>query len=1318
MNTLIDSIEPWLRQVALLSLKGSLLALAVGIVILLLRRQISPAWRHWLWLLVLLRFVLPDLGTSSLSMTFVAEMPATVAAQVPEVSAFTPPAVEFENVSPAEPWQPLSAGSAAPTMTPWLPPPAPWTLWQRLTLAWLLGVAVVLGTMVLLHLRMLRRLRRDARMPASPVAAMLRDACALARVRRCPRLIVTDAVHAPALFGVLKPAILLPHRVAAGNEPAALQLILLHEIAHLQRRDLWSQIFASLITALHWFNPIVWLAGRCMRAEAEMAADARALRRTDAAAAHRLGEVLLGFAHHRAAGWMVWLSAVTMLGISASKRDLKRRIEALMDVANGRRTGWVIGMGAFLVLAVIGLTSSPAEEAKKPVTQEPVKADDDSATTVVTGIVVDEAGKPVKAAKVRLFINLVGRGDNQDRRTGEDGKFRFEAVPKAASLNLRAEHSDYAESNLLNFNGISKSEERRLVLPRFSWIVGKITDQRDGRPIKDARVFFGIANKVSLISRFEWTHPSAHTNAAGEYRLPVKVRDLNEIIVRAWAPEMASLSRIIKVTGRETTVDAALEPVERIPGKVLNAEGQPVKDAFVWVVEDAVRLDESFKPITLEMMRSRDRVNMTHGKFFISLGYSKEDGAVSVHDVEPFLKDKLWVVAMHPEAGFARMQARDLKPGVVFKLERWASMNGRMIRNDGSPVADATVAIDAKGDSDLPSNPETLKITHSIKFITDKNGGYKIDHLLPRATFSAVTIYGLTFKSEYLPITPVTVGAGLQSDRQITLGPSLRGRLAGGVRAVQGRIVLPEGYAFRSDSYYIHFSISSKGATLPLMPQPDQDGRFITEPLPPGNYELSVSIIPRTPGMDLPRDAGRWMRFQVAAGGAASPLRLEDIILEKADFTFKPRAENPALLSQPPIYVEGPDGKIEITTMDADKKPVPGVKIEVLDLVDHAHVPMGLDKALMQAVVATSDENGKATLTFPRMPVPGRTASGVQVIGTAQDGSTSRKTELMDGRKAELRVYPQIPVAITISNPIVSWSASSSGGMIAENQPLQGGELKTRLALEYGTHFVLQGTTAEGKMLFSKAISAGKNHGQEIKTALTLTPGVEIEGIIEGLPADDEGTGGVVARVYVKSEGEMNQIAKGYPPSVPWTVWAPVGRDGRFHFTGMPRGMVSLTGLGKGWTTQSRLLSSDSSTLVNIASSAGKESVTLSTRSCVKRTVRVLLPDGSPAAGATVQLEWPSISLMTISLMTLDRNNLLAEDAEKYARFKTESWTARQAAVDDQGLVTLKNRLPGKTYCQVFWADPKTQHPRWGFAYFSIEDQETKTPLEIKVIEK
>ena len=215
-------------------------------------------------------------------------------------------------------------------------------------------------------------------------------------------------------------------------------------------------------------------------------------------------------------------------------------------------------------------------------------------------------------------------------------------------------------------------------------------------------------------------------------------------------------------------------------------------------------------------------------------------------------------------------------------------------------------------------NGKALKISQHLRFKTDKAGNYKIDRLLPSAGFTGVTI-----NRAYHSISPVAVSSGPQKFQNITLNPSLRRGFANGVRAVQGRIILPEGHSFRSEEYFTHLSISADELGIHEYPTPDADGRFMTESLPAGTYHLNLSINPRKSGMSLPRDAGRWMQFKIEPDADKSLLILDDIRVEKTDLTLKPRAETNPETAQPPVYIDGPNGQIEVTTTYAIKRPAP-----------------------------------------------------------------------------------------------------------------------------------------------------------------------------------------------------------------------------------------------------------------------------------------------------------------------------------------------------------------------------------------------------------
>jgi len=100
-------------------------------------------------------------------------------------------------------------------------------------------------------------------------------------------------------------------------------------------------------------------------------------------------------------------------------------------------------------------------------------------------------------------------------------------------------------------------------------------------------------------------------------------------------------------------------------------------------------------------------------------------------------------------------------------------------------------------------------------------------------------------------------------------------------------------------------------------------------------------------------------------------------------------------------------------------------------------------------------------------------------------------------------------------------------------------------------------------------------------------------------------------------------VFKGSVPSFFWNAWAPVQRDGRYRFAALPRGRLMLSGAGTSWLTSSSLDLGSIYQAWTMVSEPVIE-INLETLSFVKQRVRLLLPDGAPAAGAT-------ISFVTIS---------------------------------------------------------------------------------------
>lgn len=153
---------------------------------------------------------------------------------------------------------------------------------DALTLIWALG-ALVLATGVLAsHVAAYRLTRFGVERPAPSATRRLAALCVELGIRRPVRLVVQPAARVPATWGLRTPVIVLPPQYESWS-PESFERVLLHELAHVQRGDCATYAMGALARALHWPNPLAWIAVRRQRAESEHACDDLVLSRGEAA---------------------------------------------------------------------------------------------------------------------------------------------------------------------------------------------------------------------------------------------------------------------------------------------------------------------------------------------------------------------------------------------------------------------------------------------------------------------------------------------------------------------------------------------------------------------------------------------------------------------------------------------------------------------------------------------------------------------------------------------------------------------------------------------------------------------------------------------------------------------------------------------------------------------------------------------------------------------------------------------------------------------------------------------------------------------------
>ncbi|HEY2467329.1 MAG TPA: M56 family metallopeptidase [Terracidiphilus sp.] len=256
------------------------LALAVAAVMwfaLRLMPQVNAATRHAVWWAVLALVVLLPLATflprPAPPVPSSARTETQIRTRAPSSFAVQPLPVTGAS-SPAQPLPPAALSSrtdASPRVRiPIEFHPGSWP--SRLLFLWMAVCCVLLGRIVHGYLH-LRGLRSRARPASADLVVRFEQRLRDSRTSRAPQLLVSDEVISPLAAGFLDPVVILPQILLEEIAEPELDYVLVHELAHVARRDDWTNLMGRLASAVFVFHPVAaWVLRRIQR-EREIACD-------------------------------------------------------------------------------------------------------------------------------------------------------------------------------------------------------------------------------------------------------------------------------------------------------------------------------------------------------------------------------------------------------------------------------------------------------------------------------------------------------------------------------------------------------------------------------------------------------------------------------------------------------------------------------------------------------------------------------------------------------------------------------------------------------------------------------------------------------------------------------------------------------------------------------------------------------------------------------------------------------------------------------------------------------------------------------------
>ena len=260
-----------------LAIRLTILLIAGGIAVLAVRRSTSAA-RHVVIAATLACVIVLPLMMLMVPEWRVAMLPSPVVAPAAGVATAPAPMTAVRQPVTIHPVLVTSERDVVPTrsLAPTIAPRRAMTIPQAALAVWTLGVLIGLLWLAVGRFGLARVRRRATPLLTADWRAMLDAERAHAGVAHDVTLLASDAVSTPVTWGILEPVIVLPEKALVWSDERR-RVVLMHELAHIARRDSATQLVATLASIVYWLHPLVLLAAQRLRAECERACDERVL---------------------------------------------------------------------------------------------------------------------------------------------------------------------------------------------------------------------------------------------------------------------------------------------------------------------------------------------------------------------------------------------------------------------------------------------------------------------------------------------------------------------------------------------------------------------------------------------------------------------------------------------------------------------------------------------------------------------------------------------------------------------------------------------------------------------------------------------------------------------------------------------------------------------------------------------------------------------------------------------------------------------------------------------------------------------------------
>ncbi|EJQ22266.1 beta-lactam sensor/signal transducer [Bacillus thuringiensis] len=368
INIYLPAFFDWMIETTIMAsiLVGLILCIKV-----LFRNKLTPRWQYMLWIILIIRLVLPwspDSPYSIYSVLTYKSDDAFISSQNPVASFLSKERMqELKGIDDTKILTKEGTYTSSSTKTNQANKTQAGinkkqddksiSFYTICIYIWLTGVILLSVATFVMNRRLLLYIKKQPVITDEKIVQIFEKCKQSMSVQRDIPLLVSGKVSSPTMFGFIKPKLLLSSVHMKILDEQQLRYIFYHELAHIKRRDVGVNWLMHGLLILNWFNPILWYAYSCMREDQELACDALALTYIDSEEQIAYGHTIISLLEHYSGYYQV----PSVANFSKNKRMLKRRILMIKKFQKKSYRWSALGAVAVIAVSSVSLLNARAD---------------------------------------------------------------------------------------------------------------------------------------------------------------------------------------------------------------------------------------------------------------------------------------------------------------------------------------------------------------------------------------------------------------------------------------------------------------------------------------------------------------------------------------------------------------------------------------------------------------------------------------------------------------------------------------------------------------------------------------------------------------------------------------------------------------------------------------------------------------------------------------------------------------------------------------------------------------------------------------------